>query len=255
MPHAPHLVFIHTYLASDWFPSAISLFTRRIARQKKIHAIGLCEDSLRDSVTGRFPHRPRPEEVAPRPEIRFAVVVLALLGLDVVVAIALLARLAESAFVAERLAFDLFVADVALRIAVAGRARSLLDPRAACVCRPVNCHRRAPRRKGPGVISAPHTDSLHLYSTCLPLDDPTRGTRSYRGRRRGAAPRPPMRASEHAGRPSLGQRSLLPRRTGLVSQSRRMSSAAAAQCQGGHRLLARLRTWTGLAPAAGLPRR
>ena len=58
--------------------------------------------------------RDRPDEVTTRPEIRFAVVVLALLGLDVVVAVAVLARLAENAFVAERLAFDLFVADVTL---------------------------------------------------------------------------------------------------------------------------------------------
>ena len=27
------------------------------------------------------------------------------------------------------------------------------------------------------MISAPHTDNLHLYSTCLPLDDPTRAAR------------------------------------------------------------------------------
>ena len=66
-----------------------------------------------------------------RRKILISTQVLAILGLDVVVAIALLARLAENAFVAERLTFDLFVADVALHVAVAGRARGLLNPRAA----------------------------------------------------------------------------------------------------------------------------
>ena len=77
------------------------------------HTLGLRLVSFRD----QFVHPPnreikedprdRPEEVAPRPEILFAVVVLALFGRDVVVGVALLARLAENAFVAERLAFDL----------------------------------------------------------------------------------------------------------------------------------------------------
>ncbi len=121
------------------------------------HTLGLRLVSFRD----QFVHPPnreikedprdRPEEVATRPEILFAVVVLALLGLDVVVAVApvwksshgkyqlcgqdtrgaRLARLAELAFVAERLTFDLFVAHCTLHVAIAGRARGLFNARAA----------------------------------------------------------------------------------------------------------------------------
>jgi hypothetical protein len=103
------------------------------------HVLGLRLFSFRDQFVDlpnrkiKEDPRDRPEEVTPRPEIRFAVVVLALLGLVVVVAIALLARLAENAFVAERLTFDLFVADVTLDVAVAGRASGLRFPRAAIV--------------------------------------------------------------------------------------------------------------------------
>ena len=75
------------------------------------------------------------------------------------------------------------------------------------------------------MMSAPHTDSPHPSAIYPPLDDPTRGTPSPRGRRRGAATPPPKRASEHAGRPSLGQRSLPPRRTGLCLR------AAAERCE------------------------
>ena len=101
------------------------------------HGLGLRLLSFRD----QFVHPPnreikqdprhRPEEVAPRPEILFAVVVLALLGRDVVIAVAVLARLAELAFVAERLTLDFFMADFVLHVSVPGRARGLRNARAA----------------------------------------------------------------------------------------------------------------------------
>ena len=117
------------------------------------HGLGLRLLSFRDQLVHppnreiKEDPRDRPEEVAPRPEILFAVVVLALFGRDVVVGVARLARLAELAFVAERLTFDLFVAHFTLHVAIAGRACGLLAPRAACVCRLVNCRRRASRRR------------------------------------------------------------------------------------------------------------